>query len=252
MEAALIVNDSPYVEVRAVVSPTDDPNEACSTVRAWTIGILLACFGALINQLFSLRQPSIYVDQIVAQLIAYPLGKFWGNWMPSFINPGKFTRKEHMLITVMANVSFDVGYSGYIIVVQLVPTFFNQGWARNFGYQSKFCPFPSNLFTSLCQSSPLMHVLTFISQLRYHSLSNSWATVSLDFPGASSSTRLQPFGPATWLPLRSITRSMLRSTQSQMVGRCRSCASSCMPSWACSSTSGSPTTSPLSCLTSPG
>ncbi|CAG7854939.1 Sexual differentiation process protein isp4 [Serendipita indica DSM 11827] len=135
MEAALIVNDSPYVEVRAVVSPTDDPNEACSTVRSWTIGIILACFGALINQLFSLRQPSIYVDQIVAQLLAYPLGKYWGEWMPSFINPGKFTRKEHMLITVMANVSFDVGYSGYIIVVQLVPTFFNQQWAKSFLYQ---------------------------------------------------------------------------------------------------------------------
>lgn len=97
---------------------------------------MLACTGALINQLFSLRQPSIYVDQIVAQLLAYPLGKAWADWAPGFINPGRFTRKEHMLITVMANVAFDVGYSGYIIVVQLVPTFFNQQWAKSFGYQS--------------------------------------------------------------------------------------------------------------------
>lgn len=135
MEAALVINDSPYVEVRAVVSPHDDPSEVCSTVRAWTIGLFLACTGALINQLFSLRQPSISIDQIVAQLIAYPLGRAWANWAPSFINPGRFTRKEHMLITVMANVSFDVGYSGYIIVVQLVPSFFNQQWAKDFGYQ---------------------------------------------------------------------------------------------------------------------
>jgi hypothetical protein len=35
----------------------------------------------------------------------------------------------------MANVSFNVGYSGYIIVVQRVPTFFNQEWAKQFGYQ---------------------------------------------------------------------------------------------------------------------
>jgi hypothetical protein len=138
MEAALIVNDSPYVEVRAVVSPTDDPTEAVNTIRAWTIGILLACFGALVNQLFSLRQPSIYVDQIVAQLVAYPLGKLWADYFPAIINPGRFTRKEHMLITVMANVAFNVGYSGYIIVVQLVPTFFNQQWASNFGYQRAF------------------------------------------------------------------------------------------------------------------
>jgi len=139
-QAALIVNDSPYVEVRAVVSPTDNPDEPVNTIRAWTIGLLLACFGALINQLFSLRQPSIYVNQIVAQLIAYPLGKFWGDYFPSSINPGKFTRKEHMLITVMANVAFGVGYSGYIVVVQLVPTYFNQQWAKNFGYQSEYNP----------------------------------------------------------------------------------------------------------------
>lgn len=35
----------------------------------------------------------------------------------------------------MANVSFSVGYSGYVIVVQRVPTFFNQEWAKQFGYQ---------------------------------------------------------------------------------------------------------------------
>src|SRR5258708_4202395 len=126
MEAALVITDSPYVEVRAVVSPFDGPNEACNTIRAWTIGLTLACTGALVNQLFSLRQPSISIDQIVAQLLAYPLGRAWARWAPSFINPGRFTRKEHMLITVMANVSFDLGYSTYLIVIQLVPRFFNQ------------------------------------------------------------------------------------------------------------------------------
>lgn len=135
IEATLIINDSPYVEVRAVVSPHDDPNEVCSTIRAWTIGLTLACTGALVNQLFSLRQPPIWIDQIVAQLLAYPLGKAWAKWAPSIINPGRFTRKEHMLITVMANVSFDLGYSAYLIVVQLIPSFFNQQWAINFGYQ---------------------------------------------------------------------------------------------------------------------
>ncbi len=120
MQAALVINDSPYVEVRAVVSPHDDPNEVCSTIRAWTIGMILACTGALVNQLFSLRQPSIAIDQIVAQLLAYPLGKAWANWAPSVINPGRFTRKEHMLITVMANVSFDLGYSAYLIVGQRI------------------------------------------------------------------------------------------------------------------------------------
>ncbi|KIM32165.1 hypothetical protein M408DRAFT_6492 [Serendipita vermifera MAFF 305830] len=134
-EADHIINNSPYVEVRAVVADTDNPDEPCNTLRAWTIGLLLACFGAIINQLFTLRQPSIYVDQLVAQLLAYPLGKGWADWFPSIINPGKFTRKEHMLIVVMANVSYRVGYSSFVLVVQLVPSFFNQTWASNFGYQ---------------------------------------------------------------------------------------------------------------------
>ncbi|KAF8706824.1 OPT oligopeptide transporter protein, partial [Rhizoctonia solani] len=145
MEAALIIHDSPYVEVRAVVSSEDDPSTPCSTVRAWTIGLLFACAGALINQLFSLRYPRIEIDEIVAQLLAYPAGTAWARWVPDrsinlfgytlALNPGPFNRKEHMLITIMANVSFGVGYSAYVIVVQRVPTFFNQEWAKQFGYQ---------------------------------------------------------------------------------------------------------------------
>jgi hypothetical protein len=34
-EAALITNNSPYAEVRAVVNNTDDVNMPCSTIRAW-------------------------------------------------------------------------------------------------------------------------------------------------------------------------------------------------------------------------
>ncbi|CAE7182909.1 unnamed protein product [Rhizoctonia solani] len=145
MEVALIVHDSPYVEVRAVVSSEDDPSIPCSTIRAWTIGLLFACAGALINQLFSLRYPRIEIDEIVAQLLAYPAGTAWARWMPQksinffghklALNPGPFNRKEHMFITIMANVSFGVGYSSYVIVVQRVPTFFNQEWAKQFGYQ---------------------------------------------------------------------------------------------------------------------
>ncbi|KAG8709771.1 hypothetical protein FRC11_005216, partial [Ceratobasidium sp. 423] len=144
-EAALIVHDSPYVEVRAVVSPKDDPSTPCSTIRAWTIGLLFACAGALINQLFSLRYPRIEADEIVAQLLAHPASTAWARWMPNklinlfgyklALNPGPFNRKEHMIITIMTNVSFGVGYSSYVIVVQRVPTFSNQEWAKQFGYQ---------------------------------------------------------------------------------------------------------------------
>lgn len=50
-------------------------------------------------------------------------------------NPGPFNKKEHMLITIMASVSFTAPYTFYIVPVQAMPMFFNQPFARQFSYQ---------------------------------------------------------------------------------------------------------------------
>lgn len=50
LEAALITNNSPYAEVRAVVDNKDDPSLPCGTIRAWTIGIFFSVFLAFVNQ----------------------------------------------------------------------------------------------------------------------------------------------------------------------------------------------------------
>lgn len=75
LEAALITNNSPYSEVRAVVDNKDDPDMPCSTIRAWTIGVFFSIFLAFVNQLFSIRQPPINIESNVAQLLAFPLGR---------------------------------------------------------------------------------------------------------------------------------------------------------------------------------
>lgn len=131
LEAALITNNSPYAEVRAVVENTDDPTTPCSTVRAWTIGLFFSVILALINQLFSIRQPAILVDANVAQLLSYPIGKAWERFMPDWrftlfgvqhsLNPGPFNKKEHMLIAIMANVAQSIPYTQYIIWTQVLP-----------------------------------------------------------------------------------------------------------------------------------
>jgi OPT family oligopeptide transporter len=51
------------------------------------------------------------------------------------INPGKFNKKEHMLITIMATVAFNTPYTTDIIVSQYLPQYFNQSYAAGFGYQ---------------------------------------------------------------------------------------------------------------------
>jgi hypothetical protein len=84
----------------------------------WIIGSIFAIVGSGLNTLFSMRNPSISVSTLIAQLVAYPIGNLWATYMPKrtfttfgrewTLNPGPFTIKEHTLITIMANVSFGV------------------------------------------------------------------------------------------------------------------------------------------------
>ena len=64
--------------------------------------------------------------QIVAQLLSYPLGRLWARVVPNVkifgvsINPGPFTVKEHVLVTVMGGVGAASAYATDIIAVQRV------------------------------------------------------------------------------------------------------------------------------------
>lgn len=136
LEALLVTENSPYAEVRAVVDNWDDVTMPSLTFRVWTIGIIFAGAGAFINQLFSVRMPSVYVTSNVAQLLAWPAGKLLEKTLPSGkLNPGPFNKKEHMLITIMATVAFNTPYTGYIVLTQALPMFFDQAYAKNWGYQ---------------------------------------------------------------------------------------------------------------------
>ncbi|KAI8635048.1 OPT oligopeptide transporter protein-domain-containing protein [Xylariaceae sp. FL1651] len=128
--------NSPYEEVRATVRNYDE-DLPCSTIRAWTIGLCLTFVGASINTLFSLRAPSIGIGPLIAQIIAWVMGRAWERVVPEKqitlfgvkydLNPGPFNIKEHSIIVIMASVSFSVAYATDIILAQLV--FYKQ----NFG-----------------------------------------------------------------------------------------------------------------------
>ncbi|KAF2972195.1 hypothetical protein GQX73_g1462 [Xylaria multiplex] len=137
-EAAAKANeeDSPYEEVRAAVRNFDE-DLPCSTIRAWTIGLSLTFVGAAVNTLFSLRAPSIGLGPLIAQIVAWVMGRMWERVVPQKqitlfgvkceLNPGPFSIKEHAIIVVMASVSFSVAYATDIILAQVV--FYKQ----NFG-----------------------------------------------------------------------------------------------------------------------
>jgi hypothetical protein len=75
VEAALILNNSPYASVRSAVDNKDDPSIPCSTIRAWVIGTVFSFIMSAVNQFFSIRQPRVSIPSNVAQLLAYPIGK---------------------------------------------------------------------------------------------------------------------------------------------------------------------------------
>lgn len=99
-------DDSPYPEVRSAVANTDDPLIPVMTLRSWVLGLVWSVIISGVNQFLSFRYPAVPVVGIVAQLISYPLGCFWASCMPRkrilgiSLNPGPFSIKEHVLITV--------------------------------------------------------------------------------------------------------------------------------------------------------
>lgn len=126
-------DDSPYPEVRSAVANTDDPEMPASTLRAWILGLVWAVVLPAMNQFFSLRYPSVVIGGLVAQLAAFPIGRLWVRVLPCVrifgyeLNPGPFTIKEHVLVTIMATVGAQTAYATDIIAVQRV--FYGQNWS---------------------------------------------------------------------------------------------------------------------------
>ncbi|KAG6373226.1 OPT oligopeptide transporter [Boletus reticuloceps] len=129
--------DSPYPEVRSAVANTDDSSIPVMTLRTWVLGITCSVIIPGVNQFLFFRYPSVPIMGLVVQLISYPLGSLWASHMPRkrmfgiSLNPGPFSIKEHVLITIMASVGSQSAYATDIIAVQRV--YYNQHYG--FTYQ---------------------------------------------------------------------------------------------------------------------
>ncbi|RXW17009.1 hypothetical protein EST38_g8852 [Candolleomyces aberdarensis] len=116
-------DDSPYPEVRSAVANTDDVTIPVGTVRAWVLGLFWAIVVSGLNQFFFFRYPSVSIGGIVAQLLTYPMGKAWASVVPNVkvfgleLNPGPFTIKEHVLVTIMATVGAGSAYATDVVAV---------------------------------------------------------------------------------------------------------------------------------------
>jgi hypothetical protein len=70
-----------------------------------------------LNQFFFFRYPSVNINGMVAQLLSFPMGRLWASVVPNVtvfgvhLNPGPFTIKEHVLVTIMATVGWQSAYA---------------------------------------------------------------------------------------------------------------------------------------------
>ncbi|KAH9949750.1 small oligopeptide transporter [Amylocystis lapponica] len=125
-DATWLEDDSPYPEVRSAVANFDDPTMPVTTIRSWTLGICWAILLPGINQFYYFRYPSLQVGGVVAQLLAFPVGRLWARILPNVkifgvsLNPGPFTIKEHVLVTIMAGVGAQSAYATGLIAVQRI------------------------------------------------------------------------------------------------------------------------------------
>ena len=96
----------------------------------------MTTIGSGINLLFSLHAPNASITTFVTSIIAWPLGLAWAKTLPNWkifgceLNPGPFNIKEHTIITIMANVSFNGGaaYATDILLAQNKFYFQDFGW----------------------------------------------------------------------------------------------------------------------------
>lgn len=102
-----------------------------NTFRAWFIGFIWAIIIPGLNQFFFFRFPAVTVSGVVAQLISFPVLRLWARIVPSVkifgvsLNPGPFTIKEHVLITIMATVGYQSAYAVRLIIFIFLIKLFN-------------------------------------------------------------------------------------------------------------------------------
>ncbi|KAI1651420.1 OPT-domain-containing protein [Daldinia loculata] len=150
-------DNSPYAQVRASVSPTDNTSLSINTPRMWTLSTLFSILGSSTNLFFSLRYPSVAITPVIALLLVHPLGILWDYILKRSDDPpeefeagvridrltspngqtpttlkersraerlrlwlaqGTWNEKEHSCVYVSSNVSFGFAFATDVIVEQ--------------------------------------------------------------------------------------------------------------------------------------
>ncbi|KIO21200.1 hypothetical protein M407DRAFT_29192 [Tulasnella calospora MUT 4182] len=137
--------DSPYPEVRASVSNTDDPDMPCLTFRVFLLSVLIGLVFNAANTFFYLRYPAAYLTSPTIVLAGYLGGKALEKLLPIrsweiaghefSLNPGPFNVKEHTMIFLAGGISLDTGPAPWGLAVVIVwDKMYHQELRKGFSY----------------------------------------------------------------------------------------------------------------------
>jgi uncharacterized oligopeptide transporter (OPT) family protein len=129
------------VYISGIVPETDDPSIPSLTFRVVLLGTLWNVFLATINSIFMFRTTLFLVPTTVATLLSYPMGIFLARSLSTrrlnhfgfqwSMNPGPFTVKEHVLVSIIASAGGGVAYGVENVVVQKFSNFMVLDLAAN-------------------------------------------------------------------------------------------------------------------------
>lgn len=132
---------SPIEEVRLTVSNHDDPTLPVWTFRMWFLGIISCILLSFLNTFFAYRTEPLTISMISVQVATLPIGRFMARTLPAAkfripgfgnkelsLNPGPFNIKEHVLISIFANVGSNAGGgAAYAIsIIDIIMAFYHR------------------------------------------------------------------------------------------------------------------------------
>ena len=116
--------DDPRIEHEGIAPTTDDPSTPSLTFRVYFLGTVWCVALGAVNSVFAFRTSPFAVPAFLATLLSYPMGLFMAATLPrkvagsTFLNPGRFSAKEHVLITIIASAGASVAYGIDNVVAQ--------------------------------------------------------------------------------------------------------------------------------------
>ncbi|KAJ3153776.1 hypothetical protein HDU86_005109 [Geranomyces michiganensis] len=92
--------------INSVVPHDDNPADAVTTFRSIFLGTLFGIILCCVNGIMAFRPSAVVIPPTIATLLSYPMGVFMAKVLPrGFFNPGPFTMKEHVIVTMIASAA---------------------------------------------------------------------------------------------------------------------------------------------------